>query len=259
MNGCYVSDKWQEILSFNGLDSYEKLWALEADWFEEPNYKRAGWSGVSRIELDLPLGGKIGAFLKRQEDYFTRSLRHPIKGRLTIEKECEVIRTFQQNEIPSLELMFFDSWKDKGHKRAVILTVELAGYIPLTSDEYQTGGLYFRTKSQKQVLFKKLADLMHVMHKNNFEHGCFYPNHVFAARLPKGEIDLRVIDLEKVKKTGRKHAQVQDFFTFIRRAVGWSDDDKKELFKSYRNETELSPESKKLWRKINQKVEKKTR
>lgn len=52
----YIAEEWRDILVFNDLDSYEKVWALDAEWFEEPNYGRGGWSGVSRIELKLPLG-----------------------------------------------------------------------------------------------------------------------------------------------------------------------------------------------------------
>ena len=72
----YKSEQWQEILAFNDLDTYEKIWALKAEWFEEPNERRGGWSGVSRIELKLPSGGCVGAFLKRQENHVTSSISH---------------------------------------------------------------------------------------------------------------------------------------------------------------------------------------
>ena len=36
----YIAEKWRDILVFNDLDSYEKVWALKADWFEEPNYRQ---------------------------------------------------------------------------------------------------------------------------------------------------------------------------------------------------------------------------
>lgn len=254
----YISEKWKDILEFNQLGSSEKLWALDAGWFEKPNRHRGGWSGVSKIELDLPLGGKMGAFLKRQEDYVIRSLRHPLKGQLTYEKECEVLLVFVEKKIPSLELMFFEHWNAQGHRRAVMLTVELTGFMPLSSTEYRSGGTYFKTEVQKQRLFKKLTGLLKVMHKNNFEHNCFYPKHVFAKHLTPNELELKVIDLEKVKKKPRQMAEVRDISTFLRRANFWSNEDKLDFFKVYCNESSLSAPSMSLWKKIQREMAKKS-
>lgn len=250
----YIADKWRDILVFNKLDSYEKVWALEAEWFEEPNYRRGGWSGVSRIELKLPLGGKVGVFLKRQEDHVTRSIAHPIKGILTFAREFDVIRRFQKHGIPSLDLVLFNQWKEAGHRRACIMTEELAGYFPLSSDEYKVGGKFFENTDQKTMLFKKLAALMHIMHQHHFQHGCFYPKHIFAKQLTTGGVDLRVIDLEKVKKLFYKQRAVfRDLDTLLRHSQDWSIDDKLAFFKIYQGEDELNARSSRLWEKLNKK------
>lgn len=80
----FSSTEWQALLEQNGLGSFEALWNLKADWFEEPNHQRGGWSGVSRIELKRPDGSICGAFLKRQQNHTRRTLRHAIKGELTL-------------------------------------------------------------------------------------------------------------------------------------------------------------------------------
>jgi hypothetical protein len=250
----YISEKWRDILIFNGLDSHEKIWSLKADWFEEPNHRRGGWSGVSRIELKLPLGGKAGVFLKRQEDHMTRSIAHPVKGILTFSREFDMIQMFQQHTIPTLEVVAFDHWKEAGKRRGCIMTEELLGYIPLSSAEYGTDGKFIKDVDQKLHLFKKLAALMHAMHQRHFQHGCFYPKHVFAKQLPGGETDLRVIDLERVRQPFFKgHAVFRDLDTWLRHADNWSHADKLAFFKIYQGEDELSARSRRLWNKLNTK------
>ncbi|MEO1896886.1 MAG: lipopolysaccharide kinase InaA family protein [Cycloclasticus sp.] len=247
----YIAEKWRDILVFNGLDTHEKIWALKADWFEEPNYCRGGWSGVSRIELKLPLGGKVGMFLKRQEDHVTRSMSHPIKGIPTFFREFNVIQSFQDCNIPSLDLVFFNQWKEEGKKRACIMTEELAGFIPLSSDDYKIGGTLLPNEEQKVLLFTKIIELMHAMHRHNFQHGCLYPKHVFVKNLSTGGFDVRVIDLEKVKKVVfRERAVLRDLDTLLRRSNDWKDEDKLQFFKMYQKENELSQASEKLWEKL---------
>ena len=254
----YIAEKWRDILVFNDLDTHEKIWALEAEWFEEPNHRRGGWSGVSRIELKLPLGGVVAVFLKRQEDHVTRTFSHPFKGVATFAREYDVITEFQQRKIPSLDLVFFEQWMEQGHQRAVILTEELAGYMPLSSAEYHQGSAVFSNKASKKALFTQLTGLMQAMHQHNFQHNCFYPKHVFVKQLSETEFDLRVIDLEKVKKLlCRKAARFRDLSTLLRHSTGWTEEDKLEFFRVYCGEEQLSRRSKRLWAKLNAAIEKK--
>ncbi|MGB9499106.1 MAG: hypothetical protein ACKVE4_05020 [Dissulfuribacterales bacterium] len=47
-----VSQKWETILDDAGLLDIEAVMRREFDWFETPNQRRGGWSGVSRIVLN---------------------------------------------------------------------------------------------------------------------------------------------------------------------------------------------------------------
>jgi len=247
----YIAEKWRDILAFNNLDSYEKIWALQAAWFEEPNHRRGGWSGVSRIELKRPEGGVVGVFLKRQENHVTRTFRNPVKGVLTFSREFEVLRAFNEHNISSLDLILFDQWDDNGCRRACIMTEELDGYAPLSSKEYEMGGDLLASEQQKKQLFTKISALMHQMHRHGFKHGCFYPKHIFAKQLPEGDLDLRVIDLEKVKRLFcKEQAAFRDLDTLLRRSNGWSEEDKLAFFKIYQGEDVLTNRSKKLWKKL---------
>jgi hypothetical protein len=83
----FVNERWRTILARNGLTDFDALWDLKADWFEAPNHRRGGWSGVSRCELDRPEGGKVAVFLKRQENHKARIWSHPVHGAPTFLRE----------------------------------------------------------------------------------------------------------------------------------------------------------------------------
>ena len=89
MKECW-NDQWQEIFSANKLDSFDAIWNLDTEWFEEPNQRRGGWSGVIKVDLDTP-EGKSCVFIKRQENHISKTLLHPIRGILTFEREFENI------------------------------------------------------------------------------------------------------------------------------------------------------------------------
>lgn len=255
-----ISEKWRDILLFNDLESYEKVWNLEAEWFEEPNQGRGGWSGVSRIELKLPLGGKVGVFLKRQENHVRKSLLNPIRGKVTFEIEFNNIKKFFDAGIPTLETIFFESRNEKGKLRAVLMTEELTGFNELSSEDFQPSGRLVNTDAKKKALFTALTGLMHKMHQHKFMHNCFYLKHVFGKPIENGGFELRVIDLEKAKKVSTtKQAMYRDLYTLLRHAGGWSDNDKMEFFKMYQGEEVLGSGSRKLWQKLNSKIEEKSR
>ena len=87
----FIAPEWQPILAFNGLRSFDDFWEFEANWFEEPNQRRGGWSGVARCELKVPEGGTRRVFLKRQENHTTRTFTHPIRGMATFVREFRQI------------------------------------------------------------------------------------------------------------------------------------------------------------------------
>jgi len=98
----YLSEQWRPILRHNNLDSFVCLWSVDAGWFEDPNERRGGWSGVSRCELELPEGGRTAVFLKRQENHTTRTLLHPF-GLATFVREMRNILMFKRARVPALE------------------------------------------------------------------------------------------------------------------------------------------------------------
>ena len=88
----YVAPEWRTVLMQNRLTDFDAWWSWPEEWFETPNRRRGGWSGVSRCTLCLPEGDAVNLFLKRQENHTCRSLRHPLRGVPTLERELANIR-----------------------------------------------------------------------------------------------------------------------------------------------------------------------
>lgn len=245
----YFPDQWRDILRHNKLDSFDALWNLQADWFEPPNERRGGWSGVSRCELDSPKGGKVAVFLKRQENHVTRTLLHPF-GMSTFIREIENILRFKNAGIPALEPVYFAVRKVDGNLRAILCTEALDGYEPLEdlTERWLKEGWPERKKRQR--LMQVVASVMSRMHDHKIQHNCFYPKHIFV-RFTENAIDVRIIDLEKAKvKLLRRYATFRDLYALNRHAQGWSRTDRLRFLLLYLERKRLDRHAKELWRKI---------
>ncbi|MCF6281752.1 MAG: lipopolysaccharide kinase InaA family protein [Candidatus Polarisedimenticolaceae bacterium] len=252
----FIGEGWQAILHHNNLDNFDALWELQADWFEPPNERRGGWSGVSRIQLETPAGETIGLFLKRQENHVCRSIKNPIRGVATFLREFKNIRRFQELKVPTLEPVFFGLHHVNGKQRAILVTRELAGYQPIVDRPQENPALH--SIEARRSLFSTLAELMRRMHADRRQHGCLYLKHLFMKPLAEGGFDVRVIDLEKTRQLlSQKRAIFRDLYTLSRHAQGWSRSDCMRFFLIYRQEQHLSKEGKQLWRAIAAKIESK--
>lgn len=68
----YINENWRQTLQRNHAANFDALWQLQQDsWFEAPNQRRGGWSGVCKTTLTMPDGSESGIFIKRQENHFT--------------------------------------------------------------------------------------------------------------------------------------------------------------------------------------------
>jgi len=190
----YINDQ-ENLLEYNNLDSFDKLWSLKCDWFEEPNYRRNGWSGVCRIILNDEHGKKHTLFLKRQENHNHRSLLHPITGIPTFRREFINLQNLKKAAIPSLEPVFYAEKKNNDSYQAVILTKALEGYCSLEE--------YFEAQHSNEeisTIMENAAVVIRKLHNANYRHGCLYPKHIFVNLMPgPKQFDIRIIDLEKMR------------------------------------------------------------
>lgn len=220
----YIDPLWQKMLQNNDLDSFEKFWTLDADWFEPPNYRRGGWSGVSRIELLDEAGQTQVFFLKRQKNHTRKTWAHPITGEPTFISEMRNLRALAQVGVATLELVFFGVRK----KKVVLVTKALEGYIPLDKLFENWSNI---PRQQKRRLITEIARVVGKMNRAKRVHNALHPKHIFVNL---AENKARLIDLEKMRKVpswGR--AMKRDLDSLNRRSPVLSLSDRMWFLKHY--------------------------
>lgn len=248
----YINKDWQEILKENNLADFDAIWDLKSDWFEEPNIRRGGWSGVVKVKLNTT-NGKVSIFIKRQQNHASKTLFHPIKGCPTFEREFKNIVRLTKHKLPTLTPVYFAKRTINGDIQAILITEELEGYIPLDSEHFLSEDA-FKDKQHKHRLFESIATVLRNMHRHHYQHNCFYLKHVFV-KADGDSWDIKIIDLEKLKWCfSKKNAIFRDLLTLHRHATSWSKKDRMAIFKYYVEESKLSGKSKDLWHAIEKKV-----
>lgn len=245
----FVHDSWRDILIANHLENFDALWALETPWFEPPNQRRGGWSGVARVELSLPSGEKRAMFLKRQENHKTFSWCHPFAGIPTFLREFELLRHYHAQEIPTLEPVFFGFRKTPAGHRAILATSELTGFTALEGYVLDWKKHGFPPRRQRQNVIKSVASLTRQIHTANIQHNCYYPKHIFIRLGGENLVEARVIDLEKSRwRPLSIFCTLRDLDTLNRHSPQWSHRDRLVFLKAYLGCTRLTPFGKWLWR-----------
>jgi len=246
----YLNSEWRTILESNHAGNFDQLWEFDLDnWFEPPNQRRGGWSGVTRSALSLPAGGHIGTFIKRQENHGYRSWKNLFRLSSTFEREFLNLRQFGAKGIATLEPVYFGQRKVDGKLRAILITKELADYQAFDAADYQSIGKI--DQARRKRIFASVGAVLRHLHVNHIQHNCLYPKHIFIREYPDGRIDVRLIDMEKAKwRSSRMRIATHDLCALNRHTKGWSHTDRLRLFLAYRQETRLSTESKRLLRAI---------
>lgn len=245
----FCSDHWRAILQHNGLGSFGDLWSLECGWFEPPNQRRGGWSGVSRCELQLPAGGRVGVFLKRQENHVTHTLLHPF-GMPTSLREMRNMLRFKRAGLPAPEPVYFAVRKTGGNVQAILVTEELAGYESLNDHAERWSRQGWPDHRQRRRLMQAVATAMRRMHKLRIQHDCLYPKHVLL-RFEGNDVRARIIDLEKARvKPLRRFAVFRDLFTLNHLSAHWSRTDRLRFLLTYLELDQFDAGARRLWRRI---------
>jgi hypothetical protein len=199
-----VSDSDRELLDYNGFDCFESLWGVKLDWFEEPNYRRNGWSGVSRHVLKTPDGGSVAVFIKRQENHNFKSFLHPMRGLPTIYREYKNISRLKKYGIPCPDLVLYGHRNTGGQWQAILITRSLPGYKPL---EDCLNSIEPDDVGARRALLASVAEMLCQMHAHHLRHGSLYAKHILVRVQPPDrsnhdgayEFDSVVIDLERMR------------------------------------------------------------
>lgn len=202
----WLNPEWKPSLSAQGLNQFDAIWDIELDWFEEPNKRRGGWSGVACLPLD-----KGNIFIKRQENHCRKSLMHPFRGVATYQKEFENIHLYQRKSIPTLEPVYFSSRIKGGRSQAILITAALDEFISM--DQLLPKVFNALSSLHQRQLIRLVATVLASMHKSHIVHRSFYPKHIFISRdFTCGADDpVRIIDLESSRRVlFTRHATVRD-------------------------------------------------
>jgi hypothetical protein len=246
----FMTDAWLAVASAAGLDDFETIWQQDIGWFEEPNQRRGGWSGVSRLEVKLPDGNTVAVFIKRQLNHVTRTWAHPVRGITTFRREFENLQRLQSAGVPTLDVLYFAEREARGERRAILISRELSGYSSFEDLMIRWQQQGFPEKAVWQSLIDKLAGIARLMHRHHMQQNCFLPKHVFIGEHGAG-MDIRLIDFEKAKRTLTvESAMLRDLDTFNRRSPGVRTTDRLRFLLAYHGRDRVDRRVRKTWKRL---------
>lgn len=256
----FVSSKWKALLTREGVD-FEYLWGLRLATFDEPNTGRGpnGWSKASLFIL--PATGEQGPrlILKRQQNHFTRTWRHPVRGIPTLEKEFLNSLAYKRLGIPAIEPVYYAARRKGDAVQAILVTEFLEGYVSLERLAVRWAASGGMPAALRRRLIAAVARTVGKLHDCGFEHNCLTAKHVFVRSTGDG-FEVRFIDLEKSRRRPvGEHRRLRDLETLLRRSQGWTRTDALRFLKAYFGGPRLEPEAVALCRRIARRTRMKTR
>ena len=246
----YLASRWLPALQAAGLDRFEALWTLDAGWVEEPNRRRGGWSGVSRCQMELPEGGRVGVYIKRQQDHVCRTLAHPLRGMPTLRREFRNLLRYRAYGLPTVEPLFYAERLVEGHRRAILVTRELAGYASLQRCLGYWDRFGWPQAGVRRDIIRSLAAVTRQLHRHHLQHNCFYPGHLFIGE-ERGRMVICILDLEKTKwRLSTRRAMLRDLDTLNRRSPEWSRTDRLRFLLDYLGRSRADDRVRRVWKRL---------
>lgn len=253
----FITDEWKQLARASGLNDFEAIWSQDIGWFEEPNRRRGGWSGVSRLEVALSDADPIGIFIKRQQNHTTRTWRHPVRGITTFRREFENLQWLEAVGVPTLDVLYFAERMSGDDRKAILITRELAGYTSLEDHIGHWQQYGFPEKSVWRALIHKLAGIARRMHRHHIQQNCLMPKHVFITGLD-GDLDIRLIDFEKAKRSlTTRGAMFRDLDTLNRHSPGLRTTDRLRFLLAYCGRERVDANVRRIWQRLVARMKKK--
>lgn len=183
MTLSFIAPQWQSALTRNGMAGFDAMWSLPTEWVEAPNYRRGGWSGVTRHQFDD--GQWI--YVKRQQNQYRRLARKPWQMRPTYFHEFLALQHLQTAAIPVVEWLYY------GERDGAVILVTLAppGYIDLAT--------FAQRYSDRQltIVMMRLLRVLRSLHRQRWQHGACYPAHVLVHPVT---LQIVLLDLERFRQ-----------------------------------------------------------
>jgi hypothetical protein len=194
----FINASWLPVLQANNLADFEQIWQLQADWFEAPNHRRGGWSGVSCIQITDANGKTIDLFLKRQQNHSYKPFGLPWRSAPTFRREMRNMLRYMHYGIPIAEPIYYAERKADGLYRAILITASIAPeYRSLESlyNEWSQQG--FPSVKERHKIIQAIAKAARKLHQHYLRHGSLAFKHVFVKYQPGQPVAVKFIDLEK--------------------------------------------------------------
>lgn len=246
MINTFINPQFQSLLERYQLNSFSALWDVKVNWFEEPNVRRGGWSGVGQLRLNEENGNEVLMYVKKQEDHGRRTWRHPIKGEPTFKREFSNLQFLDQHAFTAPRVVYYGQEETSEHQRAVLATLALDQHQSL--EEWVNPNYEQLNESEKTQFLLTLAEKISQLHSLGMVHRALYPKHIFIN--PKLASNVAVIDLEKARLTTLGWYRTFFDLAALFRHSNWSKDEQLIFFKAYCGKSQLSHSEQWLFEKI---------
>lgn len=249
----WISQKWEPLLVRAGLADLKSVASREFDWFEEPNKRRGGRSGVCRIVLnpDSPANDQRAVFLKIQKNYSYRAPNKLFRRQLTFLREFEATRQAADILPYTPEILLFGSWKSGPDAGAVLITKELNTWISFSDLMQGINCLVPPDKSTLLKILEAIAETSRRLNNAGWVHMGFSAKHIFVRPGPESSFEICVVDFEKCRKHFRPgYRTLKDCSHFMRHTPRLSDEHKRHYLKSYFQTRSFSPAQRRLIKKM---------
>ncbi len=193
----FQSQHYQQLFAQHQLDGFEPLWHKQIAWFEEPNHRRGGWSGVGQLVLPSD-NDELNVFVKKQQNHGRRTLLHPIKGEPTFRREFERLMFLESQQIKAPKVVFYAEQTIDNQTCAILATETLLGFEPLDAVTQRLFSNEQKTLQQKRNLIKTVAAAVRGFHEAGLVHRALYPKHLFVKNA-ETQPEIAFIDLEKAR------------------------------------------------------------
>ena len=170
----------------------------------------------------------------------SKTIRHPLKGMLTLKREFRNIRKYQSLGIPTITPLYFCVRDTLKSRQAVLISRELSDYTSLERllVQFRTGG--FPKNFTRKIIAQALAKTIASMHECRICHNHLHTNHIVVKLVRSkiydhpGQVRVRFLDLETSKSVWLKvNATVKNLDALNRRLCGIDDREKLRFLVNY--------------------------
>jgi hypothetical protein len=255
----YTNPEWIDIFKEAGYPDFDSWWNAEENLVDDVNCRgkdnNVSWSHVSRIKLP---NGRI-VYLKRQQNHYPTNTLLKLQRITTFEIEWQNYLRLQAAGISTLRYVYFSTRKHAGRRQSILVSEELEGMIPLKEYVEWCEANSWAPRTERLAMLEAIVKVVKPMHAHGIIHNELYPRHIYinipfvdgSPVLPEN-YKVCLIDLERAKYPGPQSRKLinHDICKMWRRTRNWPARDGVWFLKKYLGIEKLTPESKKLARKI---------